>query len=344
MTGKAPEILAPCQKAVWRSVDSAIWAPDSHRSRDDLRSLGLSLFEQPRRIDSRFLYDSKGSELFEQICDLPEYYLTRTEEAILREHAALIISTARVDCIVELGAGFSKKTAHLLEEQVSQRQGGVFASVDVSLTALIGSRDSVERQFPDLDFHGLYSGYEQGISSIEKDLSTLFVFLGSSIGNFDTGSFDQFLETLTACMGSGDYLLLGVDCVKRVDVLEAAYDDSQGVTAQFILNAFSHVNRLAGTNFDLENIRYGSHYDPRWQQVEMCGVARRDQRINLGGLEKEFLWAEGEPILVEMSRKFKPDQLLEQLEFYGLEPISRFSDPRKWFSLLLLRKSSSSPI
>ena len=131
------------------------------------------------------LYDERGSRLFEQICELPEYYLTQTENSILTEKAAEIIAAAPVQCIVELGAGTSKKTMHLLREQVRLRKGGTFAPIDVSLKSLLASRDTVKRRFRRLTFHGLCSRYEEGISSVDTSLPTLFVFLGSTVGNFN---------------------------------------------------------------------------------------------------------------------------------------------------------------
>ena len=334
-----PEIFSPAQKDLWYPVEPFIWALNPETPQEDVaRAIARTLFDQPRRIEPRFLYDERGSRLFEKICTLPEYYLTRTENAILEKEARQIVSLAEVECLVELGAGFSKKTVHLLSEQVQQRRGGTFTPIDVSLTTLIESRDSVKEQFPQVDFHGLCARYEEGISSIEKSLPTLFVFLGSSVGNFDRPDFARFFEMLSGCMGWNDLFLLGVDCPKRVAMLEEAYNDSQGITAQFILNAFENINRVMGSNFNLEKMRYHCSYNLQWQQMEMYVISTSDQKIVLPPLESEFLWKEGEKILVEISRKFEPLQLQQQFEFFGLEAVAHFTDPQQWFSLLLFKR------
>ncbi len=335
------EIFAQGEKNRWSSVESSIWARKSEALEEDVaRSLARTLFDQPRRIEPRFLYDERGSWLFEKICALPEYYLTRSEDAMLEKEAKQIIALAEVECLVELGAGFSKKTVHLLSQQSKQRGGGTFAPVDVSLTALIGSRDSVNDQFSRLGFHGLCACYEEGILSIERSLPTLFAFLGSSVGNLDRSDFDRFFKLLSGCMGPDDFFLLGVDCSKEKEILEKAYNDSEGITAEFILNAFENVNRLMGSNFDQREMRYDSFYNVQWQQMEMYAVSTSDQKIDLPPLESEFLWKEGEKILVEISRKFEPHRLQRQLEYFGLESIAHFNDPQKWFSLQLFRPCS----
>ena len=336
-----PEIFSQGQKNRWSSVESSIWVLKSEASEEKLtRSLARTLFDQPRCIEPRFLYDERGSWLFEQICTLPEYYLTRSEDAILEKEAKKIIALAEVECLVELGAGFSKKTVHLLSQQAKQRGRGTFAPVDVSLTALIGSRDLVTQQFPRLEFHGLCACYEEGILSIERSLPTLFAFLGSSVGNLDRSDFDRFFQLLSGCMGPDDFFLLGVDCTKEEEVLERAYNDVGGMTSQFILNAFENVNRLMGSNFDQRKMRYHSCYNLQWQQMEMYVVSTSDQKIDLALLESGFVWKEGEQILVEISRKFEPHQLQQQFKFFGLESIAHFNDPQKWFSLLLFRRCS----
>jgi L-histidine N-alpha-methyltransferase len=336
------EVFQQDQKDRWSQIEPSIWAPTSEESRDDVQqSLLALLWDQPRRLEPQFLYDERGAELFEQISALPEYYPTRTEEAILFEEAGQIISLAPVECIVELGAGYSKKTRHLLKEQVSQRQQTAFAPIDVSLPSLGGSRDSIEGQFPEIEFHGLLARYEEGISCINQSLSTLFAFLGSSIGNFDRFEFARFFQLVRRCMGLQDYFLLGVDCDKDPEVIERAYNDSQGVTEQFILNVFNNVNRLLGSNFDLNQIRYHSSYDPEWRQVEMYGISTARQVIELPSRQSPWVWEEGERILVEISRKFDSEQLEQQLQYFGFDPVARFTDPQKSFALLLFRNRAS---
>jgi len=332
------EIFQPDQKDRWRQVEPSIWSPTSEEQLDHRKqSLLATLWDQPRRLEPQFLYDERGSELFEQISTLPEYYLTRTEEAILLKEAERMISMAPVEAIVELGAGFSKKTRHLLREQVSQRQQTAFVAIDVSLSSLVGSRESIEKKFPEIQFHGLLAHYEEGISCVDSSLSTLFAFLGSSVGNFDRFEFARFFQLVRKCMGAQDYFLLGVDCDKEREVIEGAYNDSQGVTEQFILNVFNNVNQILGSNFDLNQIRYHSVYDPEWRQVEMYGVSTARQLIEVPSPQSSWVWEEDEKILIEISRKFDSEQLEQQLQHFGFESVGRFTDPQKWFSLLLFR-------
>jgi dimethylhistidine N-methyltransferase len=302
-------------------------------------SILTTLWDQPRWLEAYHLYDQRGSELFEQICDLPEYYLTRTENAILETYAGEIISSTPVRCIAELGAGYSKKTVHLLTEQMRQRGGGIFAPIDVSLAGLVASRNAVRAAFPAIEFHGLHARYEEGFSAVDKDLPTLFVFLGSTIGNLNHTDFPRFFRALSAAMGPGDFLLLGADRVKSVKVLEDAYSDSRGVTAEFILNVFGNINRLLRSNFDRAKMRYHSWFNPEWQQIEMYAIATERHEVRFPTVDTSFQWQKNEKILVEISRKFDPIRLQEQLRFLDLLPVKHFTDPNQWFSVLLSKKA-----
>ena len=324
----------------WRRRQPSIWSRDSADfEAAPARSILSTLFDQPRWLEVHHLYDQRGSELFEAICELPEYYLTRTENAILEASAGKIIEAAPVNCIVELGAGYSKKTVHLLTEQVRRRGPSVFAPIDVSIAGLLASRDAVRRDFPALEFHGLHARYEDGFTAVDKNLPTLFVFLGSSIGNFNLTEFPRFFHALTDAMGPNDFLLLGADRIKPVDILESAYNDSRGITAEFILNVFRNVNRLLKSNFDLNRMRYHSWFNPEWRRIEMYAVAKEDQEIIFPTADTGFRWEKDEQILVEISRKFDPLRLQEQLRFFDLQPVAHFTDAQEWFSVLLFKKS-----
>jgi L-histidine N-alpha-methyltransferase len=338
---KLPTIFAAEERARWRALEPEIWSiQGADLDSVPTRSILTTLWDQPRWLEAYHLYDQRGSELFEQICELPEYYLTRTENAILEKHASDIIARAPVRCIVELGAGYSKKTVHLLTEQLRQRGSSIFAPIDVSAAGLRASRAAVRAAFPEIQFHGLHARYEDGFSAIDKNLPTLFVFLGSTIGNFSHSDFPRFFRALSAAMGPGDFLLLGADRVKDVKVLEDAYNDSRGVTAEFILNVFDHINRLLRGNFARDNMRYYSRYNPEWQRIEMYAVARARQDIRFADIDAAFQWQKDERILVEISRKFDPIRLQDQLRFFDLGAVAHFTAPREWFSVLLFKKES----
>jgi L-histidine Nalpha-methyltransferase len=332
-------VFATDERARWRAAHPGIWSLTGE-DLDSIPALSIltTLWDQPRWLEAYHLYDERGSDLFEQICELPEYYLTRTENAILEARAAEIIAAAPVRCVAELGAGFSKKTVHLLTEQVRQRGPSIFAPIDVSHTGLLASRNAVQSAFPQILFHGLHARYEEAMAAIDKDLPTLFVFLGSTIGNFNHTDFPRFFRALSNAMGPHDFLLLGADRVKPVKILEAAYNDSRGITAEFILNVFRNINRLLKSNFDLSKMRYQSWFNPDWQQIEMYAVADERHEVRFAELNSAFQWQKDEKILVEISRKFDPQRLQEQLRFFGLAPVLHFTDANEWFSVLLLKK------
>ena len=221
-----------------------------------------------------------------------------------------------------------------------QRGSCQFAPIDVSVAGLLASQSAVRRDFPKIDFHGIHSRYEAGFSAIDKNLPTLFVFLGSTIGNFNQTEFPRFFRALSDAMGPDDYLLLGADRVKDKSILEPAYNDSRGVTAAFILNVFRNINRLLSGNFDLDKMRYHSWFNPEWQQIEMYGVAKESQTIRFSEPGAAFAWNRDERILVEISRKFEPNRLQEQLGFIGLQSVAHYTDPKEWFSVFLLRKQT----
>src|SRR5919108_4959962 len=335
---KQPELFAADKRPLWRLVEPSIWSLGNSDMEDPARSIMRTLWDHPRWLEAYHLYDDRGSELFERICELPEYYLTRTENSILEKNAPQILARAPVRCIVELGAGSAKKTTHLLRAQINQRGSGIFAPVDVSLPQLRACRDFVEQNLPEIDFHGLHGRYEEGFSSIDKDLPTLFVFLGSSIGNFNPSDFVRFFNLLSVAMGPHDYFLLGADRIKAIDVLERAYADSQGLTAQFILNVFFNVNRLTGSNFDPGKMRYYSWYNPEWARIEMYAISKTSQEIHFRLAGASFHWDRDARILVEISRKFDTVRLQQQLGFFELLPLEHFTDPNQWFSLLLFKK------
>jgi len=336
-----PNIFADDQSPQWTSQHDGIWSLRG-ADLDSVPTLSIltTLWDQPRWLEAYHLYDDQGSELFEEICDLPEYYLTRTENNILETQASDIIAAAPVECIVELGAGYSKKTVHLLTEQLRQRGHCQFAPIDVSIAGLRASQAAARRDFPQIDFHGIHSRYEAGFSAIDKNLPTLFVFLGSTIGNFNQTEFPRFFRALTDAMGPNDYLLLGADRVKDKNILEPAYNDSRGITAAFILNVFRNINHQLGANFDIDRMRYHSWFNPEWQQIEMYAVANQDQTIRFPSANAAFTWQRDERILVEISRKFEPNRLQEQLSFIGLQPVAHHTDPQEWFSVLLFRKQA----
>lgn len=338
---KSPALFAAAKQTLWRMTEPSIWSLVNDTPQEDpARSIMRTLWDHPRWLEAYHLYDDKGANLFEQICELPEYYLTRTENAILERESSSLIAATPVECIVELGAGSAKKTTHLLRAQAAQRGKGIFAPIDVSLAGLRASRNFVRTNFPQIEFHGLHARYEDGLSSIDRSLPTLFVFLGSTIGNFNPASFVRFFSQLSHAMGPDDFLLLGVDRIKDIKILEQAYADAAGLTAKFILNVFHNINGLTGSNFDLAKMRYASAFNPEWAQIEMYAVSTAPQEITFSSFDAAFRWEKDDRILVEISRKFDPLRLQQQLRFFDLMPLAHSTDSEKRFSLLLFRKAA----
>ena len=197
----------------------------------------------------------------------------------------------------------------------------------------------VRENFPPIAFHGLRARYEEGLTSIERDIPTLFVFLEAPSETSPLPNLTTFSITLTP-HGSRRFFLLGVDRIKPSSIIQRAYDDSKKLTAEFILNVFNNINRLAGTNFDRSKMRYHYCYNNAYQRVEMYAIATCSQRIDFPSLKTSFRWRAGERILVEMSRKFDSVQLNKQLKLFHLNLLRHLTDSDKWFSLLLFRKRS----
>ena len=328
------------QSSRWRRQQAGIWARDDvDMETAPAQSILTTLFDQPRWLEVHHLYDQRGSELFEAICELPEYYLTRTENAILEASASQIIEAAPVKCIVELGAGYSKKTVHLLTEQVSRRGPSIFAPIDVSISGLLASREAVQRDFPDLQFQGLHAHYEDGFTAVDKNLPTLFVFLGSSIGNFNNTEFARFFRALTSAMGPNDYLLLGVDRLKPVEILERRLQRQPGRHRGIHSKRLSQQQSLAQKQFRLESGPLPFLVQSRMATHRNVRPAMEDQEIFFPTADTGFRWEQDEQILVEISRKFEPARLQEQLRFFGLRPVAHFTDAQEWFSVLLFKKS-----
>lgn len=324
----------------WAEVEPEIWQPRKiERTDDPALQVAQTLFDQPRWLDAQFLYNAEGSRLFEQICRLPEYYLTRTEDGILESHSAAIIEAADSSCLVELGAGYSIKTAHLLKEIERRFAKGEFVPIDVSRTALVGSRDQVNRHFRGIRFKGLNSSYQRGIRAASNSRHKLVIFLGSSIGNLMRSDLIRFLHELSRSMKVGDYLLLGIDRLKDRTLIEKAYDDSQGVTEAFILNSLASLNERFETNFDSNKFEYTPRYNENWQQMELYLKCQEDHEVVFPPLELSMRWRRGEELLVEVSRKFQPERLKRQFACYGYDSVHEFTDEREWFSLILFRKA-----
>ncbi|NEO83249.1 MAG: L-histidine N(alpha)-methyltransferase [Spirulina sp. SIO3F2] len=298
---------------------------------------GLS--QTPKTLPPQYFYDEQGSILFEKICNLPEYYPTRTEASILRNFAHAIAHETGPCELIELGSGSSTKTRYLLSAYADLGQAFQYVPVDVSGEMLTQSAHQLIKEYPSLTVHGLVGTYEQAMAQLPTPPNTprLMIFLGSTLGNFTPEQSDRFLAKIHASLRPGDYFLLGVDLQKSPEVLHAAYNDAQGVTAAFNLNMLTHLNCRFGSNFILENFKHRAVYNQDFGQIEMYLDCHTDQNVNFKTLNYQVNVCSGESIQTEISRKFKVDALTKNLAQHNLTLHQVWTDPQDWFALLLLQ-------
>jgi len=309
---------------------------------DDGEEIRCSLRGTPKRLPCRFFYDELGSQLFERICALPEYYLTRTESALLAEIAAEIAARTGPCEIVELGSGSSSKTQRLLDAYAPLAATLAYAPIDVSPSSIeLGAARLLER-YPSLSVHAVVGTYETGLALLaaaraEPASPRLLVFLGSTIGNLTAVETARFLADARAALQSGDWLLVGTDLEKDPRIIEAAYNDSRGVTAAFNLNILRHINRRFRADFDLERFAHRAFYNREARQIEMHLVSLAPQEVRIAALDASLALAEGETIETEISRKFDLAAFARVLAERGFSPTAQWSDARSWFGLTLAR-------
>jgi L-histidine Nalpha-methyltransferase len=295
------------------------------------------LTHTPKILPPRYFYDDRGSELFEQICELPEYYLTRTETAILQNCAGEIAKITG-DCeLVELGSGSSTKTRILLDAYDKLGYPLHYLPIDVSAGMLENSARSLLTDYPSLQVHALAGTYESALSHLPSPQlpNRMICFIGSSLGNLNPQECDVFLSQIQDALQVGEYFLLGVDLQKPKDLLEAAYNDSQGVTAAFNLNMLDHLNRRFEGNFDTTQFEHWAFYNETEHQIEMHLRSLRSQSVQLRALNLSVNFAQNETIRTEISRKFNLNTIQQQLTARGLVPVHAWTDPNQWFGLLL---------
>lgn len=303
---------------------------------------GLS--QVSKTLPAQYLYDDHGSQLFEQICELPEYYPTRTETAILQAHASEIASITGPSELVELGSGSSTKTRLLLDAYADLGPSQWYCPIDVSGGMLKQSALTLLEDYSTLNIHGYIGTYELALASLSPSVlpSRMVCFLGSSLGNLNPQECRVFFDQLTLALQPGEYLLLGVDLQKSTQLLEAAYNDSQGITAAFTLNMLRHLNWRFQGNFNLENFQPLAFYNAKDNQIEMHLQSLATQTVELAALDLTVELAQDETIRTEISRKFDLGELQQQLRGEGsdsahkkLKPLKTWTDANGWFGLIL---------
>lgn len=292
----------------------------------------------PKSLPPKWFYDSVGSDLFDQITRLPEYYPTRAEAEILRARSAEIASASGADTLVELGAGTSEKTRRLLDALRDRGSLRGFVPFDVDASVLSATAAAIQREYPGVEINAVCGDFEEHLTEIPGGGRRLFVFLGSTIGNLTPGPRAEFLSTLAAVMRPGDSLLLGTDLVKDAGRLVRAYDDAAGVTARFNRNVLAVINRQLDADFHVDAFEHVARWNGEEERIEMWLRAGSRQRVRVGALDLTVDFAAGEEMLTEVSCKFRPDGVSAELAAAGLRRIRWWTDGAGDFGLSLAAK------
>jgi L-histidine N-alpha-methyltransferase len=299
------------------------------------RDVRNGLTQTPKSLPPKWFYDAVGSDLFDQITRLPEYYPTRAEASILRARAAEIVAASGADSLVELGSGTSEKTRTLLN---AMRDGGSlrrFIPFDVDAGVLNAAGAAIGAEYPGIEIDAVCGDFEEHLGKIPALGRRLVIFLGSTIGNLTPGPRAEFLASLADTLAPGDTLLLGTDLVKDTDRLVRAYDDSAGVTAKFNRNVLNVVNRELDADFDPEAFEHVARWNADEERIEMWLRTATSQRVRVADLNLTVDFAAGEEMLTEVSCKFRPDRVAAELAAAGLRRTHWWTDEAGDFGLSL---------
>lgn len=312
---------------------------EENQQEDFLAEVGLGLARSPKRIPPKFFYDAKGSALFERITETPEYYPTRTEAELLSQHGNAIVSAAGMPAtLVELGSGSARKTRLLLRRLMQGSRAVEYVPIDISSAAIKDLGEKLLAEFPHLRIRAMVSDYHSAMEALAQRKATrkLFLFLGSSLGNYDLLEARALLALVRDAMGKEDRFLLGLDLIKDPDVLHAAYNDAAGVTAAFNLNLLDRINRELGGHFDLARFRHVGLYNAAATRVEMHLESLIDQTVRIDALGRSYPFRRGERLHTENSYKYDPAKITHLLEGTGLRLERQWKDGRGWFAEVLL--------
>jgi L-histidine Nalpha-methyltransferase len=289
----------------------------------------------PKSLPPKWFYDDRGSELFDEITRLPEYYPTRTERVILLEHARDIAELTKADTLVELGSGTSEKTRILLDAFRTAGTLDRFIPFDVSEQTLRDAAAAVAQEYDGVHVHAVVGDFEHHLADLPDGGTRVVAFLGSTIGNLAPEPRAQFLADLAGTLAPGDALLLGTDLVKDVDRLVTAYDDAAGVTAEFNRNVLHVVNRELTADFHPDAFSHVARFDPSAEWIEMRLRADTAQTVHVRDLDLTVQFADGEEMRTEISAKFRRAGVERELAAAGLEVAEWWTDPADDFALSL---------
>ncbi|SDP91897.1 L-histidine Nalpha-methyltransferase [Actinopolyspora xinjiangensis] len=314
----------------------------NRRSDDDVaRELRADAREgltaEPKRLPPKWFYDARGSELFERITELPEYYQTRAEYEILEAHALDMLELTGVDTLVELGSGSSYKTRLLLD---AMRKNGTlhrFVPLDVSASALRGALETIAVDYPEATLYGIVGDFDTALAELPAEGVRMVALLGGTIGNMRSRQRVRFLRTVRDTLSSGEWLLLGTDLVKDPTRLRRAYDDSAGVTAEFNRNVLHVLNRDLGADFPVAEFEHIARWNGDRERIEIGLRSPRAMRVRLDGLDSTVELVAGEVIETEISAKFRRERVDSELAESGFERVEWWTDSAGDFAVSLAR-------
>ncbi|WP_103352892.1 L-histidine N(alpha)-methyltransferase [Amycolatopsis sp. CA-128772] len=315
---------------------------DHHRSGDavtaELRAdVAAGLTAAQKWLPPKWFYDADGSELFEKITQLPEYYPTRSEREVLAAHAADVAKLTEAHTLVELGSGSSEKTRLLLDALTGHGTLEAFVPLDVSESALAEAAEAISQDYPGLAVRGVVGDFTQHLDLLPDGQPRVVAFLGGTIGNFLPAERATFLRSVREVLDEGEWLLLGTDLVKDAAILERAYDDAAGVTAEFDKNVLRVINARLGANFDPDEFDHVSHWDAENEWIEMRLRARRDLTVEIPGADLTVSFAAGEHIRTEISAKFRPSGVEAELAAAGFALEHWWTDSQQRFGVSLAK-------
>ncbi|RQO49693.1 L-histidine N(alpha)-methyltransferase [Rhodococcus sp. KBW08] len=293
----------------------------------------------PKWLSPKWFYDARGSELFEEITALPEYYPTRTERGLLAQYADEIAALTEPEILIELGSGSSEKTRILLDAMTARGTLRTYVPQDVSVTALEGAAQQVGAEFPGIDVVGVVSDFTGSLHHLPGGGRRAVAFLGGTLGNLVPAERAEFLSGIAAVLYPGENLILGVGLVIDPAVLVPAYDDAAGVTAQFNLNVLAVLNKQLGANFPLEDFRHVALWDAENEWIEMRLEAIRELSVRIDDLDLEITFAAGEQLRTEISAKFTEDGIAAELASAGFGVRKVWTDQDQRFALLCAQRA-----
>lgn len=297
-----------------------------------------ALTSTPRSLPTKYLYDDRGSELFEQICELPEYYQTRTESKLLSACADQLVARSGAEELVELGSGAATKTRVLLDAMARAKQLRFYVPFDVSEGIVRRVARELVKEYESLKIHGVVGDFLAHLEHIPEGGRRLVIFLGGTIGNLGREAALSFLSSIQKEMAAGDFFLLGVQLETDIHRLEMAYNDAQGVTAQFNKNILHVMQKLVGATMNPETFQHVALYNQVEHRIEMWLRSVKEQKIDVPGINLSFTLQKGEDILTEISTKYDRPRTETLLKQSGFQIVDWFTDPEQLMGLALACK------